>query len=142
MRRCKSCDYWHKEHCYRYPPTMNGDGEFIQSAFRRPPVDGNDGCGEHKAKPTEKKPKETNPAISQLIKYYSDRYYAIKGEKPMTDGSDAQAAKKMVETYGIERAMELVAAFLYDPPRWNRDHACFRLRNIPAAIDVLIARGE
>ena len=50
-RRCRTCSYWRdgvreKVHCYRFPPTVRGEGDHLNY---RPKTDAYDTCGEWRA---------------------------------------------------------------------------------------------
>lgn len=136
MRRCKTCQYFLKEHCYRYPPV------WIQASMNqgwRPPVAPNDGCGEFKQRPTKS---ETDPDKGELVEFYEEKYRNKLGEYPIIDVIDRKALASLLSKYGLERAEELIESFLTDPPNFYRDHALFSLKHIPKAITIMLARGD
>lgn len=127
--RCQNCIHFNEpKECRRYPPVEGVFNQVWEACW----------CGEYKKRPVKLEP---DTRTMELIACYVDVYKEVWKDSPLIEGADAQAAKKLISTYGLEKSKAIVTEFLEEPPNWNRDTMNIKLRDIPRAVDAILARG-
>ena len=91
------------------------------------------------------KHRPSNPDVPRLIRHYSEEFVRTQGSPPLIEAADAAAVPKILAGRpfdGPRGASWLVTQFLEDPESWSKERGLLRLRDLPAAVTKILARGS
>lgn len=89
-----------------------------------------------------KRDRVSNPDVPKLIGHYVSEFERTQGARPLLQEPDAVAAAAVLRNRTYPDAAVLVTTFLEQPDQFTKAHGLLRLRDLPAAVTKILARGS